>query len=332
MSDSVKGDLEGLVEGVMAGDRGQLARAITLIESRREENSRLGQEVLARLLPLTGGSIRIGISGVPGAGKSSLIDALGLQLLDRGYRVAVLAVDPSSTVSGGSILGDKSRMPNLSQDERAFIRPSPTAQGLGGVARRTQEALLLCEAAGFDVVLVETVGVGQSELDVADMVDSFLVLLLPGGGDELQGIKKGIIELADIIAVNKADGDLEGPARQTRSEYAAALRYLEGQRAGWQPRVVAVSALTGSGLEDLWTLLAEHRAMLEADGSLEARREEQRRRWLWRLLEEGVMDAFRSDPAIQSRLPAVENTVRKGRRTAADAASELLSVYLSRVN
>jgi LAO/AO transport system kinase len=325
-------EVEALVQGVMAGDRGLLAKAITHVESRHPEGARLGQEVLARLLPLSGGSIRIGVSGVPGVGKSTLIDGLGALLLKRGLRVAVLAVDPSSTVSGGSILGDKSRMPRLASDERAFIRPSPTAQGLGGVARRTLEALLLCEAAGFDVVLVETVGVGQSELEVADMVDFFLVLLLPGGGDELQGIKKGIVELADALAVNKADGDLIDQARHTRSDYAGALRYLEGQREGWQPQVVAVSALTGEGLEELWELVQQHREQMESRGTLEERRDDQRRKWLWRLLEEGVMEAFRSDPAVVSRLGSLEQAVRRGERTAADAASELLTVYLDKIN
>jgi LAO/AO transport system kinase len=330
--DSQIDDLETLVEGVMAGDRGLLARAITRVESRHPEQARLGQEVLARVLPLTGGSMRIGVSGVPGVGKSTLIDALGALLLERGLRVAVLAVDPSSTVSGGSILGDKSRMPRLAGDERAFIRPSPTAQGLGGVARRTLEALLLCEAAGFDVVLIETVGVGQSELEVADMVDFFLLLLLPGTGDELQGIKKGIVELADALAVNKADGNLLDQARQTRAEYVAALHYLEGQREGWKPQVVAVSARTGEGIEALWDLVQQHREWLESSGALAERRDSQRRKWLWRLLEEGVMDAFRADEAVRVRIGALEGAVRRGERTAADAASELLSVYLDKTN
>jgi LAO/AO transport system kinase len=325
-------DLHALQEGVMAGDRRSLAQAITLIESRRPEDARLAEQLLGRLLPLTGDAIRVGISGVPGVGKSTLIDALGRLLIDRGYRVAVLAVDPSSSISGGSILGDKSRMPNLASDERAFIRPSPTARSLGGVARRTQEALLLCEAAGYDVVLVETVGVGQSEVEVAGMVDSFLVLLLPGGGDELQGIKKGILELADVIAINKADGELATQAKQTQTDYAAALRYLESGRQGWKPQVVALSARTGDGLEELWAALEGHRQHLERGGELDTKRREQRRGWFWRLLEEGVMEAFRSDPRVQARLDDLEGRVRKGDVTAARAADELLAIYRDEPN
>lgn len=328
-------DLEPLVEGVMAGDRRQLARAITLIESRRPEDATLGQELLTRLLGLTGNAVRIGISGIPGVGKSTLIDSLGKLLVERGYKVAVLAVDPSSTISGGSILGDKSRMPQLAADERAFIRPSPTARSLGGVARRTQEALLLCEAAGYDVVLVETVGVGQSEIEVSEMVDSFVVLLLPGAGDELQGIKKGILELADVIAINKADGDLANEARRTSNEYASALRYLGGssvEGGAWETEVLALSAHTGENLEALWSVIERHRAHLEASGRLDERRREQRGQWLWRLVEEGVMSAFRADGGVRTKLAEIEGRVRNGDMTAAGAAELLLASYFAEPN
>ncbi len=314
-----------LVEGLQARDRGALATAITLVESRNPERAALGQEVLARVLPLTGDAIRLGVSGIPGVGKSTLIDALGSLLTDRGYRVAVLAVDPSSTISGGSILGDKSRMARLATDERAFIRPSPTARNLGGVARRTREAMLLCEAAGYDVILVETVGVGQSEVEVAEMADFFLVMLLPGAGDELQGIKKGIIELADAIVINKADGDLADQARRTRTEYAAALRYLADDADDWTTEVAAISARTGEGVEELWDLVERHRALLSASGGLETRRREQQRRWLWRLIRERLVESFRQDASVAANLARLEAQVIAGEKTAAQAADELLA-------
>ena len=323
MSDHERDDL---VEGIQGRDRRALARAITLVESRRPETAELGQQVLASVLPLTGSAARIGVSGMPGVGKSTLIDALGVRLIDRGLRVAVLAVDPSSSISGGSILGDKSRMSRLAADERAFIRPSPTAQNLGGVTRYTREAMLLCEAAGYDVVLVETVGVGQSEVAVAAMVDFFLVLLLPGAGDELQGIKKGVIELADAIAVNKADGDLEDQARRTRNEYAAALRYLDSSSREWSPEVLMVSARTGEGLEELWDLMQRHREVLTSSGGLADKRREQNRSWLWQLIEQRLIETFRADAAVAARLGALERDVIDGTKTAAQAADELLAV------
>lgn len=318
-------DLESLVEGVQSGDRGSLANAITLVESSRQDRAELGQQVLARVLPLTGDAIRIGVSGIPGVGKSTLIDVLGKQLVERGYRVAVLAVDPSSSISGGSILGDKSRMQELAADERAFIRPSPTARSLGGVARRTREAILLCEAAGYDVILVETVGVGQSEIEVADMVDFFVVMLLPGAGDELQGIKKGIIELADAIVINKADGELEDQAVRTRNEYAGALRYLDSSSSSWEPRVLTTSARSGSGIDELWSLLQEHREQAEQSGDLISRRRDQARKWFWRRVEEQVVESFQREEAQGKSVERLQRQVIAGEKTAAQAAAELLA-------
>jgi len=260
-------------------------------------------------------------------GKSTFIDALGTRLINDGHRVAVLAVDPSSSISGGSILGDKSRMPRLAAAAEAFIRPSPNALSLGGVTRRTRETMLLCEAAGFDVILVETVGVGQSETVVADMVDCFLVLVLAGAGDELQGIKKGIIELADLVAVNKADGDnLEG-AQLAKRDYAAALRYLGARPTSWEPRVVTVSGLTGAGMAELWELVEEHHSLLVATGELEERRRHQLGRWMWSLIEEKLLDSFRHHPEVTERLAELERAVAAGTVTPSQAAAELLTAF-----
>jgi LAO/AO transport system kinase len=319
--------LEDLAAGLGAGDRTLLARAITLIESQRPESESAAQELLDRLREATGGAHRVGVSGPPGVGKSTLIDALGLRLADAGTRVAVLAVDPSSTISGGSVLGDKSRMHRLAQHDNAFIRPSPTSLTLGGVARRTRETMLLCEAAGYEVVLIETVGVGQSEVLVAEMVDSFLVLALPGSGDELQGIKKGILELADIVAVNKADGDRVALARETRAELSAALRYLPPRSPHWRPRAVAVSATTGEGLAELWDALVEHRRTLEAAGELDARRREQLERWVRVLAEEYLLREFRSSAAVAETLAAGRDALRAGSLSAADLARRLLERF-----
>jgi LAO/AO transport system kinase len=319
--------VEDYVRGIDESDRGVLARAITLVESRKPEDMALAQELLARLLPRTGGAVRVGITGVPGVGKSTFIDALGTQLIDNGHRVAVLAVDPSSSVSGGSILGDKSRMPRLAAAEEAFIRPSPSALSLGGVTRRTRETMLLCEAAGFDVILVETVGVGQSETMVADMVDCFLVLVLAGAGDELQGIKKGIIELADLVAVNKADGDNLERAQLAKRDYAAALRYLGATTTSWEPRVVTVSALTGAGMAELWELVEEHRRLLVASGELEERRRHQLGRWMWSQIEEKLLDSFRHHPEVTERLAELERAVAAGTVTPTQAAAELLAAF-----
>jgi LAO/AO transport system kinase len=322
-------DLEQLVASVRAGDRVQLARAITLVESALPADQKLAQEVLDYVLPHTGGAIRVGISGVPGVGKSTFIEALGTRLVAGGHRVAVLAVDPSSTLSGGSILGDKSRMPDLAREPDAFIRPSPSAASLGGVARRTRESMLLCEAAGFDVVLVETVGVGQSETAVADMVDFFLVLMLPGAGDELQGIKKGILELADLVAVNKADGEQLALAHTAVRDYSATLRLARPRSACWTPRAMAVSSRTGEGVDELWQIVLEHRAALASaaeagePSSLEERRREQLGRWMWSMVEERLLEDFRAHPGVSAHLEAVEAAVREGRSTPARAMREL---------
>jgi LAO/AO transport system kinase len=304
-----------------------LAQAITLIESERPEDETRAQELLAELLPATGTARRVGITGVPGVGKSTFIDALGVHLIGSGHRVAVLAVDPSSSVSGGSILGDKSRMPRLATSAEAYIRPSPNALSLGGVTRRTRESLLLCEAAGFDVVLVETVGVGQSETEVADMVDFFLVLVLAGGGDELQGIKKGVLELADLIAVNKADGENLARARAAQLEYEAALRYSRTRPAAWLPPVLTISALTREGLSEVWEHVERHRRMLEESGSLGEKRQAQLKRWMWAVIEERLLASFRAHQAVQDRLGDLERAVIEGRVTPKQGAIELLQLF-----
>jgi LAO/AO transport system kinase len=319
--------VEDYARGIRESDRGLLARAITLVESRRSADMALAQELLVRLQPEMGGAFRVGITGVPGVGKSTFIDALGTQLIEGGHRVAVLAVDPSSSVSGGSILGDKSRMPRLTAAEEAFIRPSPSALSLGGVTRRTRETMLLCEAAGFDVILVETVGVGQSETMVADMVDCFLVLVLAGAGDELQGIKKGIIELADLVAVNKADGDNLERAQLAKQDYAAALRYLGARPTSWEPQVATVSALTGAGMAELWGLVEEHHRLLAGSGELEERRRSQLGRWMWSLIDEKLLDSFRNHPEVTERLAELERAVAKGTVTPTQAAAELLAAF-----
>ena len=319
--------LDQYERGVRSGDRAVLARAITLIESRSDDDLALAQALLARLLPATGGARRVGVTGVPGVGKSTFVDELGMRLLGQGRRVAVLAIDPSSTVSGGSILGDKTRMARLSVAPAAFIRPSPSGLSPGGIARRTRETMLLCEAAGFDVILVETVGVGQGETAVADMVDFFLVLALPGAGDELQGIKKGILELADAIAVNKCDGDGAARARITLGDLKAALRYLPRRRSDWAVRVLAVSGLTGEGLDALWEVVEEHRRTLEGSGGLAVLRAEQQRAWLWSLVSERLERTFRSHPLVAARLAGIEAEVVAGRLTPPAAADALFQIF-----
>ena len=319
--------IDAYERGVLACERGVLAQAVTLIESRHADDAALAQALLARLLPATGGAHRIGITGVPGVGKSTFIDELGMRLLAAGKRVAVLAIDPTSQVSGGSILGDKTRMQRLALEPAAFIRPSPSSLTPGGVARRTRETMLLCEAAGFDVVLVETVGVGQGETAVADMVDFFLVLVLPGSGDELQGIKKGVFELADALAVNKADGDGATRARLALAELRSALRYLPRRRASWQTRALAVSGLTGAGLDELWAVIAEHRATLTASGELAQLRAEQQRTWMWALIRERLEARFREHPAVVAELARLESAVQAGSITSTAAADELLAAF-----
>lgn len=319
--------IDDYVAGVLAQDRVVLGRAITLIESQLPAHQRQAQEVLQRLLPHTGGAYRVGITGVPGAGKSTFIEALGKSLTRAGRRVAVLAVDPSSRVSGGSILGDKTRMNELAVDPNAFIRPSPSACALGGVAKKTRETLLVCEAAGYDVVLVETVGVGQSETLVDDMVDFFLVLTIAGAGDELQGIKRGVLELIDLLAVNKADGDNVTRAERTRAEYHAVLHLLRAKTAGWQPPVVTCSALAGTGLDVIWSSVERHRALLEQTGALGERRRAQLVRWMWSMIEEELLTAFREHAGVRAELGAAEQDVHDGRVTAAQAAARLLARF-----
>ena len=304
-----------------------MARAITRIESTRDEDREAGQAILEALIADSGRAIRVGITGPPGVGKSTFIEALGLRLVEEGKRVAVLAVDPSSPVTGGSILGDKTRMERLSVRPEAFIRPSPSGGSLGGVADRTREVMLLCEAAGYDVVLIETVGIGQSEVAVSSMVDFFLVLLLPAGGDELQGIKKGVVELADALVVNKADGATKEVAERTRADYAAALDVIRGGREGWRPRALVASALEATGVDEVWETILEHHERMKASGEFERRRSEQSRAWLWKLLEEGVGRMFREQPGMREAIAREEEAVAAQKTTPAAAARTLLQAF-----
>lgn len=319
--------VDAYVDGVLSGDRAKLGRAITLVESRNPTHQQAAQEVLTRLLPHAGKALRVGISGVPGVGKSTFIEALGCDLTAKGHRVAVLAVDPSSSRSGGSILGDKTRMERLSIDDNAFIRPSPTGGRLGGVNRATRETMIVCEAAGFDVVLVETVGTGQSETLVAGMVDFFLVLMLPGAGDELQGIKKGILELADMIAVNKADGPNDTRARLAMNEYKTALHIMTPAHPDWTPPVVLCSGLKGMGLAELWQKIEEHRSIMDANGALAERRRAQQVEWMWSMVEDRLMDAVKAHPAVCDALPGLRQAVAQGSTTATRAAQRILEAF-----
>jgi len=289
---------DSLLKPLLAGDRRALARAITLIESTRADHRERADELLAAVLPHTGKSVRLGITGVPGVGKSTLIERFGLSLIDKGRSLAVLAIDPSSKRGGGSILGDKTRMEELSRNNASFIRPSPAGATLGGVARRTREAMLLVEAAGFDTVIVETVGVGQSETAVADMVDMFVVLLLPAGGDDLQGIKRGVIELADLIVVNKADGDLKAAAKRSAADYQHALRMLRSPTAGWTPEVMTCSALIGEGVAGIWDTVERFRAAVGETG-IARRRAEQARAWMWNEVGETLLAELRKNPEVK---------------------------------
>jgi LAO/AO transport system kinase len=316
-------DMKALAKDLRSGHRAALARAITLIESRRGDHQAASRDLVQALLPDTGKAIRVGITGSPGVGKSTTIDVLGMSLIERGYRVAVLAVDPSSARTGGSILGDKTRMARLSASENAFIRPSPASGTLGGVAAKTREAMLLCEAASFDVVLVETVGIGQSETAVCDMTDFFLALMLPGAGDELQGIKKGLVELADMIAVNKADGDNIQRANLAAAEYRGALHILTPRSEHWQPPVLTYSALTGTGIGELWKKILDHRTAMNASGEFDARRRQQQIKWMWSMLEQRMKAQLRADPAIRARVKKIEAEVAEGRITPALAAEEI---------
>ncbi|MDQ3735591.1 MAG: methylmalonyl Co-A mutase-associated GTPase MeaB [Actinomycetota bacterium] len=319
-----------LVDGVLAGSRTAVARAITLVESRRSDHRAQAQELLAALLPHAGSARRVGISGVPGVGKSTFIDALGTLLTRAGHRVAVLAVDPSSTRSGGSILGDKTRMSRLAVDDAAFIRPAPTAGTLGGVTQATQESMVLIEAAGYDVVLVETVGVGQSEVAVADMVDSFLYLTLARTGDQLQGIKRGILEIADIIAVNKADGPHTDDARRAARELAGAIRMLRGAETGWQVPVLTCSAIEGTGLDEVWAKVVAHQDQLAANGELEWRRKRQQVRWTWRIVRDTLERDLREHPTVGKLAPELERAVQAGELTPSLAAQQILDAFRDR--
>lgn len=315
-----------LAADVRSGDRAALARAITLIESRRADHQAQARDLVQELLPLTGNAIRVGITGSPGVGKSTTIDALGMALIGKGHKVAVLAVDPSSARTGGSILGDKTRMARLSAENDAFIRPSPSSGTLGGVAAKTREAMLLCEAAGFDVVLVETVGIGQSETAVCDMTDFFLALMLPGAGDELQGIKKGLVELADMIAVNKADGDNLKRAKAAAAEYNAALHILTPRSEHWFPPVLTYSALTGDGIDAVWEKILAHRTAMIASGDFETRRRQQQVKWMWTILEDRLHARLRSDPAIRARVKQTETAVANGEMTPTIAAETVAAL------
>ncbi|MFJ4716004.1 methylmalonyl Co-A mutase-associated GTPase MeaB [Streptomyces sp. NPDC088785] len=320
-------DLDTYVKGVLAGKRAVVARAITLVESTRPGHRRLAQELLTELLPYSGRARRIGVSGVPGVGKSTFIDAFGSLLTGRGHRVAVLAVDPSSSRTGGSILGDKTRMERLAVDPDAFVRPSPTAGTLGGVAKATRESIVVMEAAGYDVVLVETVGVGQSETAVANMVDTFLLLSLARTGDQLQGIKKGVLELADVIAVNKADGPHERDARSAARELSGALRLMHGKDAFWTPPVLWCSARERTGLDEVWERVERHRSLLDSTGRLAERRRTQQVDWTWTMVRDELLGRLHADPAVRAVTPGLERQVRDGELTATLAAERILDTF-----
>ena len=322
--------ISDLIEGIRSSDRASLGQAITLIESNHPSHRSRAHDLLSELSSKAGSAHRVGITGVPGVGKSTFIETLGKTLTTNGHRVAVLAIDPTSSRSGGSILGDKTRMSSLANDPAAFVRPSPTSGELGGVNRMTRETILLCEAAGFDVVLVETVGVGQSETVVADMVDFFLVLMLAGAGDELQGIKKGILELADMIAVNKADGDNAQRAAAAAREYQMALHLTAPSSPHWTPPVVTCAGLTGEGVESLWSHVEEHRRVLSEAGDFQRRREEQRVRWMWSMLDDRLLEALRVHPKVGELLPELESQVRSHDITPGQAVDTLIEGFLRR--
>lgn len=317
-------------DDIRRGNRRAMAQAITLLESRRPEQAAMGQAILDRLLPLSGQALRVGITGPPGVGKSTFIEGLGLMLVEQGYRVAVLAVDPSSPLTGGSILGDKTRMEGLAQSDAAFVRPSPSGGSLGGVAHRTREVMLLCEAAGYDVVLIETVGIGQSEVTVSSMVDFFLVLLLPAGGDQLQGIKRGVMELADLLVVNKADGNTQKIAELTRQEYESAISLIRPSSVAWRPRALLASALERTGLDEIWASMQAHREALEANGEFEVRRRQQNRDWMWALVDRGLREALETDPEASEQRQRLEEEVQSQARTPASAARTMLDLFLGK--
>ena len=318
---------EAHVSGVLSGDRAKLARAITLIESRNPDHQTVAQEMLVNLLPKTGNSLRIGVSGLPGAGKSTFIDAFGTMLTEAGHKVAVLAVDPTSSRTGGSILGDKTRMARLAVDPNAFIRPSPTGGTLGGVARATREAILVCEAAGFDVILVETVGVGQSEITVSEMVDFFLVLMIAGGGDELQGIKKGVLEIADMIAITKADGDNKNRAAVTAADYQHALRIITPNNPDWIPPVISISAQQNTGLEALWEKTNHYRRIMQETGKWDAKRRTQQVRWMWSMVDDQLMTKLKASSKVKALIPELETAVGDGTLTPTLAVDKILAAF-----
>jgi LAO/AO transport system kinase len=326
----------GLAELVLRGapvpQRRAIAKAITLLESTRPDHRAQGDHLLTELLPHTGKSFRLGISGVPGVGKSTFIEALGLHLIGQGHRVAVLTIDPSSSVSGGSILGDKTRMERLSVHEKAYIRPSPSSGTLGGVAEKTREAMLVCEAAGYDVVIVETVGVGQSETAVAGMTDMFVLMQLPNAGDDLQAIKKGVMELADLVVINKADLDADAATR-AQAQITSALRLFTQhgrERGAWQPQVLQLSALTTAGVDAFWQAVTRYREQQDGEGRLQARRRQQALAWMWERIEAGLKHAFRHDPQVRALLPQLAGQVEQGRLPASAAARQLLAAFQPR--
>ena len=326
-------DTEDLATRILAGERRALARAITLVESGRDDHRAQSVDLLERLAGSGRQALRIGLSGTPGVGKSTFIEAFGTFLTAQGLTVAVLAVDPSSTRSGGSILGDKTRMEQLARDRNAFVRPSPSGGALGGVARRTREAMLAAEAAGYDVVIVETVGVGQSETEVADMVDMFVLLLSPGGGDELQGIKRGIMELADLVIVNKADGEFAQAAGRAAAEHQAALHLMRPKSLNWQVPVLQTSALSGKGMADVWSAIDGYRTALGGiEGELGTRRGEQARAWMWSEVHDGLLEMLHADDAVAARAPDLEGAVMRGEVPAGEAARQLLDLFRQRVD
>ena len=317
------------VNGVLKFDRNILARTITLVESNNQAHHDTAQEVLKKLLPHSGKSLRIGITGVPGAGKSTLIEALGMYLIKQGHKVAVLTVDPSSTVTKGSILGDKTRMENLSKEKNCFIRPSPSGGTLGGVTRKSRETITICEAAGFDIILIETVGVGQSEVTVRSMVDFFLLVLIAGGGDELQGIKRGIMELTDAILINKADGDNEKKANIARSDYNNALHYLQPATKGWTAQAFTGSALTGKGVPELWEVIKKFEMLVKESGVFEQRRKDQTIEWVFRMVEDTLRDEFYNNEKIQKAIKTMKEEIAKDKITPTLAAEKLLGIFRS---
>lgn len=328
--DEVGHTIREIAEKLGKGDRRALAQAITLVESSRRDHREQARALISEVLPSTGRSLRIGISGTPGVGKSTFIEVFGKFLTGAGHKVAVLTIDPSSKRTGGSILGDKTRMEELVRDPNAFIRPSPSGGSLGGVARRTREAMLLCEATGYDIILIETVGVGQSETTVSEMVDVFMLLLAPAGGDELQGIKRGVMELADIVVINKADGELKATAGRAAAEYKGALGLMRPKSNHWRPEVLMISALKKLGIDELWATIERYRGARATDGELDAQRREQAGSWMWSELDDSLTSRFREHDAVAQRLPALEADVKSGKIDPTDAAEQLLALFLNK--